>query len=321
MTPDAAYRIACQSWLVKNALLSISKHGRMLPQSSGKTARKQVCCTMPSKNKITALVPAYQAAPFIRRTLESLSSQTLNNFEVIISVDLCNDDTYAICKEYGATNYNFRVIGQDRRLGWVGNCNYLLGQADSDYALFAPHDDILAPNYLEKLCQVLDARPEVVLCYSDMLMQWLNGETRRRIYIELDGIQSPVLRGQKMLNRIGFWWVPYRGIFRLNQARKVNGLKLHGAEDFSADLPWLFHLSLLGQFFRVPETLCYKFQTKDHRSGNWEFSRMHWHEVTLACIQELWMSDIPLREKLSLTLRFHRGYRLAANLAVRHIKN
>lgn len=38
ITPDAAYRIACQIWLVKNNLLSISKYGGVLPHLSGKTA-------------------------------------------------------------------------------------------------------------------------------------------------------------------------------------------------------------------------------------------------------------------------------------------
>lgn len=38
MTPDAAYRIACQIWLVKNNLLSISKHAGVLPHLAGKSA-------------------------------------------------------------------------------------------------------------------------------------------------------------------------------------------------------------------------------------------------------------------------------------------
>ena len=29
--------------------------------------------------------------------------------------------------------------------------------------------------------------------------------------------------------------------------------------EYSADLPWLLHMSLLGEFVRVPEVLCYKF--------------------------------------------------------------
>ena len=110
---------------------------------------------MTPKKRVTALVPAYEAAAFISKTLDSLSSQTLNKFDVIISVDKCKDDTYKICQEYCKNHANFRVIQQDRRLGWVGNCNYLLEQAETRYALFALHDDVLAPTYLEKLCQAL----------------------------------------------------------------------------------------------------------------------------------------------------------------------
>ncbi|MFC1831407.1 glycosyltransferase family 2 protein [Thermodesulfobacteriota bacterium] len=275
---------------------------------------------MTPQNRVTALVPAYEAAAFISKTLDSLSSQTLNKFDVIISVDTCKDDTHTICQKYCVNYENFRVIRQDRRLGWVGNCNYLLEQAETRYALFALHDDVLAPTYLEKLCQALDERPDVVICYSDMLVTFANGEHELQRYPELDGMQNTVLRGQKMLNKIGYWWVPYRGIFRLNQARKINGLKLHGAGDFSADWPWLFHMSLLGEFLRIPETLCYKFQKKDSHSGGWKHSPKHWHEATLACMQELWSSELTLWEKLYLTLRFHGGPHLAAKLAVRHIQ-
>lgn len=38
MMPDAAYRIACQIWLVKNNLLSVSKNGGVLPHCSGNSA-------------------------------------------------------------------------------------------------------------------------------------------------------------------------------------------------------------------------------------------------------------------------------------------
>ena len=52
---------------------------------------------MTIQTKVTALVPAYQAADFIQKTLDSLSRQKYDDFRVIISVDLCNDKTYEIC--------------------------------------------------------------------------------------------------------------------------------------------------------------------------------------------------------------------------------
>lgn len=47
---------------------------------------------MSNRNKVTALVPVYQSAEFIQKTLDSLSAQTRDNFNVIVSVDLCDDE-------------------------------------------------------------------------------------------------------------------------------------------------------------------------------------------------------------------------------------
>lgn len=256
---------------------------------------------MSKPTKVTALVPAYQAAGFIQDTLDSLSAQTHANFDVIVSVDLCDDDTHAVCLRHSARDPRFRVIRQEQRLGYVGNCNYLLGQADADHVLFAFHDDILAPTYLEKLCHVLDTRPEAVLSYSDVLVTAVDGSSELCAYSELDGLSVPAQRGLKVLKRLGMWWVPNRGVFRLRAAERIRGLKAHDAGEFSVDWPWLFHMSLLGEFARVPETLCHKFYKPGSLSRNWEFSQLQHYEVSAACMRELWASGLSSDEKLELS--------------------
>lgn len=253
------------------------------------------------QTKVTALVPAYQAAEFIQPTLDSLSSQTRGNFDVIISVDLCDDDTHAICLDHAKRDPRFKVIRQDRRMGYVGNCNFLLGQADADYVLFAFHDDILAPSYVEKLCEVLDKRPEVILCYSDILLTELDGTQRQVSYTELEGLGDRVQRGLTMLKRkAGNWWVPNRGIFRLKESGEIQGLKTHGAGSVSPDRPWLFHMSLLGEFARVPETLCHKIFKPGSLSKNWTYTQPQRYEVFAACMREIWNSGLSTDEKIKL---------------------
>ncbi len=253
-------------------------------------------------SKVTALVPAYQAGEFIQSTLDSLSAQTHGNFDVIVSIDLCTDDTHAICLRHSASDSRFRVIRQDQRLGYVGNCNFLLGQAHAELVLFAFHDDILAPTYLEKLCAVLDARPDVVLSYSDVLLTPVVGAQQLWVYTQLEGLRQRTRRGLKMLSRAGQWWVPNRGVFRLGEARKIQGLKTHGAGEFSADWPWLFHMSLLGEFARVPETLCHKFYKPDSLSRSWAFTKRQHFEVAAACMRELWNADLSVEEKLRMAV-------------------
>jgi len=259
---------------------------------------------MVKQKKVTALVPAYQAADFIHKTLDSLSAQTHDNFDVILSVDLCDDDTYAICQKHCDSDPRFSIYKQEERLGYVGNCNFLLNQANADYVLFAFHDDILAADYVKKLSDVLDSRPEVIMAYSDVLLTEVSGDSELWVYKEMDNLHNRVERGLKMLWRKGFWWVPNRGVFKLREARRINGLKTHAAGEFSTDLPWLLHMSLLGEFARVPETLCFKFYKPGSLSRNWSFSAAQHYALSVACARELWSSELSVGEKIRMTLPF-----------------
>lgn len=255
-----------------------------------------------TSSSVAALLPAWQSAAFIQSTLDCLSAQTHGNLKVIVSVDLCDDDTLAICHAHAARDPRFQVVRQERRLGYVGNCNFLLDQAEADYVLFAFHDDILAPEYVARLSAVLDARPEVVVSYSDVQLTHVDGQQEHWEFSELEGVREPVRRGMIMLQGNNKWWVPNRGVFRLNEARRINGLKTHGAGEFSADWPWLFHMSLLGEFARVPQTLCYKFYKPGSLSRNWEFSKRQYFEVGAAIMRELWNSGLSSEEKLMLAV-------------------
>jgi len=250
--------------------------------------------------KIHVLLPAWRAAEFIQPTLDSVAAQDHPDFEVIVSVDLCDDATHAICLRQAESDRRFRVIRQETRLGYVGNCNALLGEAEAEFAVFAFHDDILAPTFLSKLSAALEARPEAVLSYCDVDLTAADGKREHWVYTALDGVADRVARGHKVLASEGKWWVPNRGLFRLAAARSVGGLKRHGAGEFMVDWPWLFRLCLLGEFVRVPETLCFKFYKEQSISQGWEYSRTQFFEAAAACMRELWNSDLSSEEKLIL---------------------
>ena len=249
---------------------------------------------------VEALLPAWQASGFIQATLDSLTAQTLEDFTVCVSVDQCDDETYAICRRHADVDPRFRVVRQDVRLGYAGNCNFLLDQSAADYVLFAFHDDILAPTYLETLAGALDAHPEAVLSYSDVELNHADGRQEHWVFTDLDGLASRVDRGAKMLFGANLWWVPNRGLFRRAPAKIIGGIKTHGAGEFSADWPWLFRLSLLGQFIRVPQTLCFKFYKPGSLSQTWAYSTEQYAELAAAHLREIWNSELTTPEKLTL---------------------
>ena len=255
---------------------------------------------------VTALLPAWNAAAFIQPTLDCLSAQTHPDFRVIVSVDRCDDGTAQVCESHAARDDRFTVVVQSERMGYVGNCNALLRLAASEHVLFAFHDDILAPEYVARLSAELDARPEAVMAFSDMRLTHVDGRVEQVVFRELDGVRDPVARGLTMLKGGLNWWVPNRGVFRLLRSRRIAGLKLHGAGDFSADWPWLFHMSLLGEFTRVPEVLCDKHYKAGSLSRTWARTPRQLFEVRCACMRELWNSELSSEDKLRIALPLQR---------------
>ena len=198
-------------------------------------------------------MPAWNAAGFIAPVLESLAAQTYPALSVLISVDVCDDNTAQLCEAFSARRSNVTVVRQARRLGWVGNSNALLRMADGEFLFFAFHDDPLGPDYVARLVAALQRTPEAVLAFSDV-----NTNRGRYSYDLLEGVRDPCVRAAHLLRGDGDWWVPNRGLIRASVAKAAGGLRRHPGGEFSADWPWLLRLALLGEFVRVPEPLLFK---------------------------------------------------------------
>lgn len=265
--------------------------------------------------RISALIPAYNAASFVQASLDSVSQQTLADFIAIVSVDRSDDDTLAICQAHARRDRRFRVVEQPVRRGWVGNTNFLLRQVRTEFAVFAFHDDLLDPTYFAKLTEALQRNPEAAVAFSDTQLTRVNGGQEHWVYSELEGVSDPLVRATRILSQQGKWWVPNRGVFRQSMARKVGGLKTHDSGEFSADLPWLFHLSLYGGFVRVPETLCFKYYRPGSLSRSWRFGPRERFDVLASCIRELWCAEIPVEQKIRLSRPWLET--MHANLAMR----
>ena len=59
-----------------------------------------VAAAHPWNPRVTALVPTYNGAEFIRRTLDSLAAQTWTNLEILIGDDCSTDDTLEIVRRF-----------------------------------------------------------------------------------------------------------------------------------------------------------------------------------------------------------------------------
>jgi glycosyltransferase involved in cell wall biosynthesis len=253
-----------------------------------------------ARPKVVALVPAWKASAFIAETLDALAAQTYPNLEVLISDDASPDDTAAICEHRAARDGRFRVIRQPRNLGWTGNVNALLGEARGDFFLFAFQDDLPEPSYIARCVAALEVNPEAVIAFSDVALVQQDGSREEKSYSVLDGVTDRKERARRVARQEGSWWIPNRGVFRATAAAAIGGLRRHLAGEFSADWPWLLHMSLLGEFVRIPERLVTKIYQQQSLSRSWYFGARSWTAVTLSAMGAVSRTPIPPGERLVL---------------------
>ena len=119
-------------------------------------------------SKIIIGVPAFNEERFIRKTLESLVSQTFKDYIVFISDNASTDRTSDICNEFAMLDSRFIYHRHPQNLGAAKNFYFLLESTFSPYFMWLGAHDILDTNYLDVQVSVLDSNKGVGLAYSNV---------------------------------------------------------------------------------------------------------------------------------------------------------
>jgi glycosyltransferase involved in cell wall biosynthesis len=112
-----------------------------------------------ARASLTVLLPTYNRAESLARAIESVLGQTRRDFEVLISDNASEDDTRAVCQRYSEGDSRVRYFRQPVNLGPIGNFNWLLAHADTDYVLMLADDDWLDADYVELCMALAEADP------------------------------------------------------------------------------------------------------------------------------------------------------------------
>lgn len=114
--------------------------------------------------QVTVLMPAYNAAVYIREAIESVLAQTYKDFELLIINDGSTDDTEAIIRSY--TDARIRVLSHSN-IGLVGTLNRGLKEAQGKWIARFDADDVCYPERLATQMEFLQQHPDYVLTGSE----------------------------------------------------------------------------------------------------------------------------------------------------------
>ena len=208
-------------------------------------------------------LPVFNGERYLRQTLDSIASQTFSDFELIISDNASADATEGICREYASRDSRIRYHRNEENLGASWNYKRVFELSRGKYFRWSPADDLFAPESLRHCVAVLDAYPEVVLCYPQTILIDSKGLAIRPYKDNLDVRDScPVARFRKVFDRIGLVNVLY-GLIRLDSLKQTGLLGSYPG----ADIVLVLELTLYGQFHEIPKPLFFR-RMHEHASSS-----------------------------------------------------
>jgi glycosyltransferase involved in cell wall biosynthesis len=93
---------------------------------------------------VSVITPAFNAAPYVRETLDSVLAQTFTDFEVIVVDDGSTDETAAIVDWYAQRDPRVRVVRQANR-GIAAARNTAIAHARGRFLALLDSDDLWFP--------------------------------------------------------------------------------------------------------------------------------------------------------------------------------
>ena len=102
--------------------------------------------------KVSVIVPVYKVEPYLKKCVESLIKQSLEDIEIILVDDGSPDTCPQICDEFARQDKRIVVIHKPNG-GLSDARNVGVKHATSDYVIFVDSDDYVEVNMCERLYQ------------------------------------------------------------------------------------------------------------------------------------------------------------------------
>lgn len=195
---------------------------------------------------ISVIIPVYNSAEYLRECLNSVFSQTLKDFEIILIDDGSKDDSAQVYNSFG--DKRLRIYKQENR-GVAFARNYAMNLASGEFIACLDSDDICREDRLEiqykfiaehhgyslvgSYCDVIDAQGSFIYVFNRIPIN--DSEIRR--YMQYD---NPIITSS--------------AFFRKDDAVKAGGF-YDEIRTRSEDYPLWIKLAKIGKVHNVSESL------------------------------------------------------------------
>ncbi len=210
---------------------------------------------MPSRPMVDVNLFVYNGINTVGAAIESVLAQSWPNIFLTLIDDGSTDGTFELLLDYAARHPAIRIKRNRCNGGAIASFQRAFWFGDADYVMPKSGDDVVAPDFVERLMGVLLEHPKCAMAHAAGLVFRGTGDVQSYYPPEhrLTAIGNPIERSCRVMaaytSSPSFW-----GVYRRDAVDRLSPIRYRAGWDHVL----LAELALYGQIRHVPEQLYWR---------------------------------------------------------------
>lgn len=132
-------------------------------------------------NLVSIVLPVYNGAKYVGKSIESVLSQSYKDVELIIVNDCSTDNTLEVISEYAQIDPRVKIVNNNTNMKLPRSLNIGFSQAKGKYWSWTSDDNYYKNDAVQKMVDVLDNNQTVDLVYTNYSVVDMNGNIMDKI--------------------------------------------------------------------------------------------------------------------------------------------
>lgn len=158
-------------------------------------------------NKVSIIVPIYNASKYLSICVDSIVAQTYRNIEIIVVDDKSTDKSVALLKKYKQKFKNFKLITLKKNQGVSHARNVGIEAATGDYFFFIDSDDFIDKDTINKMVKVAKEYNADVVDIERIM--WYKRESKILTFMETKKLKDNMILGSVSKDLRSVTWPRY----------------------------------------------------------------------------------------------------------------
>ena len=157
---------------------------------------------------ISIAMATYNGAKYLREQIDSILSQTIRDFELIVCDDCSTDETWKILEDYKDRDLRVKLYSNQHNIGFIKNFEKAIGLCSGEYIALSDQDDVWLPNHLEVLYNLIDDK--MIACGNADMID-MNGDRLGLTLQEMESFNYVPINNLQLASSVIFFRNPFQG--------------------------------------------------------------------------------------------------------------